>query len=1540
MSNADPAPRPRRRLLSRLARALGLVLAGLVLLVAASIAWLHSAGGQELLRRKLEARLGERVNGSVAIGRLGLRLLGDIELGGVVVADAAGKPAIELDTLRVTPAWRELSAGHIVLKSVTLSGVRVAMEQDADGGSNLKRLFKPRPPSPPDPKPKRRRIEVRQLALSKIGFSLTKADGSTLSVADLGLDARLDATPLDKTVSLVVTRLGLGLTRATPKGSKLSVSELETKLEVGLVEGKGKLALGPVSAKLALERPGVAPFATPLGLGAIALEVKPGGMAATLRKLEAGLALLESVELGGDKGEHGLEGPQRALVAGLRLDAKKLNALLGKDLLASDVELGVRLGGEPAALALDAQLRTDGGKLALGGKLDASKLERPAYDLTLVGSAIATKKLLSSQSAPDVEVEKLTLGVKGSGAKRDEIQADVSLDVGPVRVGRIRVDDLTLRGKLDKGVVTIHSLTIHALDQTVNASGRFTLADKALDLKVELSGDVGRALAAARRAGVPVKSNIPPGAVALGKGEFQLALKGKLDEGLTVSLPSARLRVAGGSVKLDGDVTLVRGEPNPEGKRALGLDTLHTDVELRNVRLSSLAALRGKQLPGLDGTLSGEISLRGTKQAPQADVNLTIRARRTDDRAAPELAIQVRAKGGKRELDASVTLEERRGSSAKGLAKLDARLPITLSGRRGLDAGRPMRVVLDLPRRSLGELLALLPPEIAARVRAPRETELEAHVELEGTSSAPRARARLDVTTQLPLAPARQRLSLDARLEPDGKGSRAAAKLQGFLDERAKPALSLDAAARFGGSPLLPRGAAEVEWKLSGRLAEDDLSALPLPPERKAGLSGGARLAFELSGTRQDAGGRVELELASLKKGETGPIDGKLTLELEAERTRLALDVKAAGLDALRTRGAVGLGGRGLFQTLREKKAGRASLDLNVELPKHRLAEWAALRPKLERFLGSVGGLFHVVGTVAEPTAEGEIALDDFSTASGAPGKATVAVRADAARVGLGVSLGEARDREPLSIEVSAERPALVEFLKKKQGEASLSVKLAARAAGKPLGSVVPKLTRDFPDTGAKGTLDWKMDGDVTLASSGGVRRLADAVLVGDLSLTKGSVPIPKSTRRYHDVALIVSATRDALRIDKLELHESDREKQDRRLSLSGRLPWQKLRPERVELQVEAQDFLLFGSELLGLPDAPRGALTAKLDVRGELGRPRRRIDLTVHALNLSMPDRLDKAHWPEKPHLGDVLFLGEPGVERGKLPLPAPKAAPPAPEAAPPPEAPGASGTDVFVHIPRPIKVQKMPFELVAKGELEVKIRPGKKPAITGELAVVDGYMSLGGRNHGMDPRRKSRIFFDAAHPSGELDLWVRRVPHPVVLQDVSLVSSGGDDVRLHLTGPIAKPFSTVSGVGNADLWDLLPAHNAGRVKFTSQPDMPATAVVQVPREYDVVLLSYMAANLPHNLFLSRINAWADPYDERGAYGRIQHLEADRYSASGKTRVRAAARPPTLGQSSAELEVGQLFVNGPHTKAGAALVAGSRLGGGPALFFEWQSDD
>ena len=79
------------------------------------------------------------------------------------------------------------------------------------------------------------------------------------------------------------------------------------------------------------------------------------------------------------------------------------------------------------------------------------------------------------------------------------------------------------------------------------------------------------------------------------------------------------------------------------------------------------------------------------------------------------------------------------------------------------------------------------------------------------------------------------------------------------------------------------------------------------------------------------------------------------------------------------------------------------------------------------------------------------------------------------------------------------------------EGDASAAVTVEARAQRKPLGSLVPKLTRDFPETGARGTLDWDMKADLTLASSDGVRRMAEATLLGELSITQASVPLPKN---------------------------------------------------------------------------------------------------------------------------------------------------------------------------------------------------------------------------------------------------------------------------------------------------------------------------------------------------------------------------------------------------------------------------------------------
>ena len=120
----------------------------------------------------------------------------------------------------------------------------------------------------------------------------------------------------------------------------------------------------------------------------------------------------------------------------------------------------------------------------------------------------------------------------------------------------------------------------------------------------------------------------------------------------------------------------------------------------------------------------------------------------------------------------------------------------------------------------------------------------------------------------------------------------------------------------------------------------------------------------------------------------------------------------------------------------------------------------------------------------------------------------------------------------------------------------------------------------------------------------------------------------------------------------------------------------------------------------------------------------------------------------------------------------------------------------------------------------------------------------------------------------------------------------------------------------------------------------MPATATVQAPRGDQLSMLSFMASNMPHLLFLDRFAAWADPTEGRAAYGRVEHFEGEKTSRSGKNRVRVVTRPPTPGRSSAEIQFDRLLMDRRRSAFGVGVRGGSRAGGGVGFFFEWSSDD
>ena len=1539
-------PRQPRRAAWRLAlRGLGFTLAGLALLLAGVLLLLHTAPGQEFLRQKVEHALASRMEGSAKLDRLHFALGGTLELGGLTLSDPAGTPVVRAGSVLVKPRWLTLASKHIEIDRVAVDGVQLDIQKNEDGTSNLQKLFKPQPPAAPTTaEPKRRRIEVHQLAVTGTGVVIRKADGSTTAIRDIDVDASLDATALDKTIRLAATRIAANLERRTAEGTRIALEHIATGLNVDLVHAAGTATLAPVSAHAVIERSGKPSFATDLALGGMTVALRPGEIDGTLAKVSAGLALLESVQVHGAFEGDAPHGSQQATVAGLRADARRLNEFLGRELIAADLDLTANVSGPLEALALNTRIAAPGGTLSLTGTANASKPDRPSYDLVLVGTGLAARRLLLGETIPDVEVSRIEAGVKGEGASRDQLAADVRLDVGSTRIGKITLDGVQMRGRLENGVFVIRELTVNALGQTLSGTGRYELATKGLSAHLAVDGDVGKAMAALKASGMEVKTPLPPEAVRMAQGEFAVDISGKLDEGLTVTLPSAKVRVAGGEVQLDGTLDLVRNTTEGEDKGRLLLTTIDTDISLRGLRLSSLARLRGKRLAGLDGMVSGRASVHGTKAQPEATAQFRITAGRTDVSGGPALRADLRLDADKHHANVDLSVvKTAAGAPDDELATVQARLPIFVDGaNRGIARGRPVSVKLVVPRRALADLIALLPPEIAAKLsKLPPDTELEAGVDLTGTTDAPHGTFSLGAQTGLLGASSKQRVRLDGTLQPQGGRSAIASQLNVWVDGQTEPTAWAKATATLGRSPFLPGATQEVDWGLRLAVPRHALESLPLP-DKARDVAGEVVFDAEIHGNRHDLAADVDLALENVRRAGKGPFAVKLHASVTGERTTVGLGLQAAGLDALLASAEIGLSGRGLLDAVRAKTVGDPSLAGKIELPRRRIADWKALAPKLEEVLGELGGELRLGGTIKEPTVEGGVELNGVQTIDGHDGHATVELRADHDRVSARVELG-ASGAGPVALAVDAPRSELLELLRSKQGERAAALQIQARADKVPLESVVPKMTRSFPELAVTGMLDWAMDGTVQLASRDGVRSVQDAALTGTMQVQNGAFVIPHTNRRYHGMTLRITSTREALVLNTLQVAERDREKENRTIALQGRVDWHNLKPQHVALQMTAADWLVFGGDLMGRPDAPRATLSANLEVAADLTGPRRRVDTWVRSLALRMPDRFDKATWPERTSLGDVIFLDETTAPGGQLPVPESKRAVAIAQPAPEPAAPEAKsgGTDIVVHIPKPIRLQKPPFEFIVVGEVGVTLNAGApKPAVAGVLTIVDGSLALGGRKQTVDPAHTSTITFDAEHPAGALDLYLHYTPHPVVLQDMSGASAGGSEERLHLVGAIAKPVSTVEGVGNADLWDMLPTYNAGRVKFTSQPDMPATQTVQFPRDNDVIMLSYMAVNMPHNLFLNRINVWADPYDDRMSYGRLRHLEADRYTEDGKVRIRATARPPTVGQSGAEIEADYLRHNGPRTKAGAGVTAGSRLGGGPVLFWEWSSDD
>lgn len=1120
----------------------------------------------------------------------------------------------------------------------------------------------------------------------------------------------------------------------------------------------------------------------------------------------------------------------------------------------------------------------------------------------------------------------------------------IAVAIGDVKVGkRANAIDVDI-AKISAGAVAIDALGAHVrlAGKQLHGDQAITLSGVHVDSK-QLSELLGREVVVndvAVQASVTGPENhlVIDGSVKTGSAT--LALTGTVDAS-TPARPSYQVSLRGTGLRSD----LVHSDkPLPEVESGIQIDIAGSGVMLSDLDatvnvavgpttvgdvavdgLTIKATARHatytlEQLhasaPGVtidaDGSLAADHAVGGTltvKGEPREVAKTLATAGIALPRGVPlppSLDLAVTAKGN---LDGTVAVELAPTKIAIAKGSISLAGTATLANQQ-MQTAHTSVSLRGLDLASLAKL-AKKPAKVGG--------SLSGTIEIDATASSRRAAFDLSVGVAKPA------LALAVKGTADERHATATVKAMRAADRAviATIAAQLPLGKRDGKPVLRKTGAWKVDVDVQRRAIDELVALMPEPPSQPI-PPGDVEAHIALAGTPAQPSGTVDVT-ANVRKLPKGT--QKVVLHTDVASTAKATTLATTGsiwLDAARDVFAtidahavtppIWAGAKPDVVALRTK----TTIDATIAIPEREMASLAYLQPKLAQLGGKLVGTIAVTGTPLAPSFDATLRVHDYATATGTAGETSLTATGTPTAIAVAIHHGD-------GIAITAD------IARRAKGRLDITAK--ARADHAPVLAALPAFIAGAVKGQDPGSLTWNMDGTVALVGG----KLATAAVTGTLDVTGAAVELPHTDRRYHDIALAVKAAPTGLAIESLSAHETDVEVADRTLTASGTVAWDSLlHPTAAHLDLAADKWLVFGSASgpLGPIDAPHAAADFSIGVDVDLTTPVPAIDATVHSLALRSPDRLDRAHQPEAVSVsGDVIFLGPGAGPAGKLPVSIAAAG----------EAEGGEGAhpnaklrplDVRVHIPDPIRLNQTPFDVMATGELTVTVRPATGVATRGTLTMHSGALSLFGQRHDLVD---GTIAFTDEHPHGWMDMTFEHALPNEVMRELSKASAGGG-ARVKFVGSPTKPKTSLSGAANVALVEVMAMDEAGRPVYPSAPGLPASEAAQAPRGDQLLMLTFMATNLPHLIFLDRITAYADPYHDDKSYGRIENVEADHYTKH--TRVRAVTRPPTVGRSSAELQWDRLFINSDQTAAGIGVRAGSRLGGGVGVFVEWNSKD
>lgn len=1536
----------------RLFRWLAYTLLFVIGLVGGALAFVHTDAGQDGVRAKVEAALAKRFYGPVRLGELEFALLGGVTVRGVKIGDKAGIQAVAIDEIDVVLDWGSLLSDTIVIEALTIRGLDVAGRALPEGGTNLRGLTKP-----PE-KPLTKAIRINSLKLVDGDLNMVRLDGSQLSLSALQVAAKLEADPVKLTVDASVDT---------------------------------------VSGELRVRRPDGAVQELPLAWGGLGVRRdESGAIRATVAGVDVGPLKIGGLEavLVGEAGE------QKVSLTNVRISADQLEILLGRPVFRGDLRLDCEALGPTDAVKLNCEVDSPGGTATLAGTFDVSDPTMPRYDLRLRGVDIDTAKLLFAD-VPHVGTS-VTIDLKGHGASRDDLVANLKIVVDALTVDDNKVDKIELSGSTDKGNLTLDKLTLGFWGQTLTLDGEADREAGSVEARILASGNIREALAKLRASGIAIPE-----------------------------LPD----VHGENVKLDLRIT---GRLPDDAAQAANLDPTAAAEGATIKGTFSAAGLRVADRGSLD-TLDMAVDVVVRSGLPEGTFDLKVAGMKQGDRGLEALALGVVAKAG------IATLELSASDSKQDVAlKAGATIPLPEAG------GRPESLTVTHLAANRGEAtvtllepvtLQLPPPGVVSDVTLPpaRLGVVGGEVELSGKGRVGGERPELGSASlrfkDLDLGQAAKiagkpgiggrasgrllldgpvetiggSLQLDAdlrvrgtRIRVDGSGSLRGDRVEGsFALRDGRGALLADVA---GSAGITRKPKPELDRNAPMEVRID------VPPRRLRGLPG--KLP---KGVNPDAVIVASADLSGRPGRLSGPIDFQIERPLlgkPVERLQIQGDLRPGGGGTraeLALRAWLGKGNRPVEGTV-SATVRQNAWDATIRFPGVDLASLPLSTP-IRSGRASVDATFKGRGS----TVTGDASLRVRNAAVGDRPPADI----DAT-----LKLTPAKTRVGATVKVAGLEAAIIDATIGVGGRGIRRLKPAKARRARLRGSVkVPR--RAVLEWAALAerlaTLPGTFGGEIALAGTVG-RPTADGALSWDGYDTWSGKP-GKTSFEVHADDMLRLDVKTATEANPLLLRVEAKRTRPKELAVSvsaAKIPWRELVPALradpgmavtgvVEADLKAKAKLTRAGpevqELSGgfrfldgaasIPGTGRKVYGIQADIEATLDAlvirsfQAREIDAEQVERTVDVTGRVP---WKNlRPSGGRIeiktdkwLVAGTPDAPEGALTahivaeVHAELDPPLLTVTLPKLDLYGPSrfirwhyqqtvGHNDIIEVSDESQVGKLeyappkaPLKLPIDAlDILVKI-PGPAPIkmqalnikLAGEvhgkvrgglLSLSSTLKSVGGGANLMGIVFESRgggIRLNGGLDTLALDLPMVVKTLPVMQRDLAMDSAADGEITMHIMGPLTKAFFQLHGAAGPFLIDAMALLNAGRARWGTHPTRPASSTVQVEIPDGPLVLTFIRTNLTHLIWMDRIDAYALSGPTADRHDQIETVRMERVLHDGAHRLRLMRDPKAAGLSQARVGWDWFLSRSARSVAGFGLLAGSEPAAGFEFFFEWASEN